>query len=262
MFFPFLKPTRLLEETSVLWMFDTFEWALRHFDARVFFDETILVTPSNEHFPGRESSAEGMANLIFDKVKGYAGMQHWPCRLLDEGVAEITAPASIQIEGPIRGVTGIASTMEDESQKLVILYRPESLKDPEVLIANFAHTLAHYLGTTASEAPPGGEENWPHVTELLAVFMGFGVMMADSANTTKIRSCSSCSGPAVERENFLSEYDITYALAIFCCLKGIPVGEAVRHLKSSLRPFYKKACKDVMSRKSQIVRLQEIAPAI
>jgi hypothetical protein len=262
MFFPFLKPTRLLDETSVLWMFDTFAWALRNFDAPVFFNETILVTPSNEHFPGRESSAEGMANLIFDKVKIYAGMQHWPYRLENENDAEIVAAPHIQIEGPVRGMAGIPSTSVDESQKLVILYRPESLKDPEVLIANFAHTLAHYLGITASEAPPGGEENWPHVTELLAVFMGFGVMMADSANTAKIRSCSSCSGPAVERENFLSEYDITYALAIFCCLKGIPVSKAVKHLKPSLRPFYKKAARDVMRRNVQIACLKEMAPPI
>lgn len=262
MFFPFLKPTPLLDETSVQWMFDTFSWALKNFDAKVFFDETILVTPSNAHFPGRESSAEGMANLIFDQVKTYAGMQHWPYRLLDqrlldEGNVDIPALPPIQIEGPIRGAAGETTPSLDESQKLIITYRAESLQDPEVLIANFAHTLAHYLGTTAREAPPGGEENWPHVTELLAVFMGFGVMMADSANTTKIRSCSSCSGPAVERENFLSQYDITYALAIFSCLKSIPMRQVVNQLKPSLRPFYKKAAKDVMGRKPQILRLRE-----
>lgn len=262
MFSRFLKPARLLDETSVQWMFDTFAWALRNFDARVFFDETILVTPSNEHFPGRESSAEGMANLILDKVKGYAGMQHWPCRLMDahlieENAAQIPAPARIQIDGPVRGASGVITASVAESQQLIVSYLPESLQDPEVVIANFAHTLAHYLGTTAHEAPPGGEENWPHVTELLAVFMGFGVMMADSANTTKIRSCSSCSGPAVERENFLSQYDMTYALAIFCCLKGIPTGQVVSQLKSSLRPFFKKAVKEVGGRKAQLLALQE-----
>lgn len=257
MFFPFLKPSQLLDEASVLWMFDTFAWALRNFDAEVFSNETILVTPSNAHFPGREASAEGMASLIFDKVKVYAGMQHWPCRLMDEHVAENITPPRIQIEGHIRGAAGVAPTSIDEAQKLVIVYSRDHLRDPEVLIANFAHTLAHYLGTTAAEAPPGGEENWPHVTELLAVFMGFGVMMANSANTAKIRSCGSCSGPAVERENFLSQYDITYALAIFCCLKGIPAREAAEHLKSSLRPFFKKAMKEVKRKESQILSLQK-----
>ena len=258
MFSTLFKSTQLLDETSVVWMFDTFGWALRNFDAEVFFNETILVTPSNVHFPGQESSAEGMANLIFDRVKVYAGMQHWPYRLVDANTVEEIAPVQIKIEGPIRGEAGLVPSSVDDSKKLVIPYYQDQLKDPEVVIANFAHNLAHYLGTTAREAPPGGEENWPHVTELLAVFMGFGLMMANSANTTKIRSCSSCAGPAIERENYLSEYDITYALAIFCCLKGIPVSNAATNLKSSLRPFFKRAVKDVNRRKSQLSRLERL----
>ena len=88
------------------------------------------------------------------------------------------------------------------------------------------------------------------------------MMMADSANTAKIRSCSSCSGPAIERENFLSQFDITYALAIFCCLKGIPVSDAVKNLKSSLRPFFKKAMKDVLRKKPQLRHLREMTANI
>ena len=267
MFSNLLKPARLLDESSINWMFDTFAWALRNFDAEVFFNETILVTPCNDHFPGRQSSAEGMANLIFDRVMVYAGMKHWPYRLVDGSTIEEISPVRPQIEGPIRGEAGIAPTSVDESQKMVIPYHQGQLKDPEVVIANFAHNLAHYLGTAAGVAPPGGEENWPHVTELLAVFMGFGLMMANSANTAKIRSCSSCSGPAIERENYLSEYDITYALAIFCCLKAIPTSKVAKNLKSSLRPFFKKAMKDVNRRKPQLshllaMNLQAIAPSV
>ena len=256
MFLKLFKPSPLLDGTSINWMFDTFAWALRNFDTGVFFNETILVTPSNEHFPGAESSAEGMATLIFDKVKTYAGMQHWPYRLVDGNTLEEIPLVQIRIEGPIRGEGGETQRSVDDSHKLVIPYHQQQMNDPEIVIANFAHNLAHYLGTTAREAPPGGEENWPHVTELLAVFMGFGLMMANSANTAKIRSCSSCSGPAIERENYLSEYDITYALAIFCCLKGLPVSKAAKNLKSSLRPFFKKAMKDVSGRKARLSHLQ------
>ena len=256
MFSKLFKPTQLLDEVSINWMFDAFAWALRNFDSDVFLNETILVTPSNEHFPGTESSAEGMAKLIFERVKVYAGMQHWPYRLVDANTVQEITPVQIKIDGPIRGEAGLVPTSIDGSQKLIIPYHQDQFKDPEVVIANFAHNLAHYLGTTAGEAPPGGEENWPHVTELLAVFMGFGLMMANSANTTKIRSCSSCSGPAIERENYLSQYDITYALAIFCCLKGIPTGGVVKDLKSSLRPFFKRAIKDILGRKSQLSLLK------
>ena len=77
MFSKLLKPKALLDEETTLWLFDTFTWALRNLEARVFYDETILVTPSNQHFPGTESSVHGMANLIFSQVKEYAGLKHW-----------------------------------------------------------------------------------------------------------------------------------------------------------------------------------------
>lgn len=260
--FSFLKPPQLLDETTLQWMFDSFAWALRNFDARIFRDETILVTPSNAHFPGRKSSAEDMAGLIFDRVSFFAGMQHWPCRLVDEDAAEGLPPPALPVTGLARAMTAAMPVALAAAQPLPVIYRADHLRDPEVMIAHFAHTLAHYLGTTASEPPPGGEENWPYVTELLAVFMGFGVAMADSAHTARIRSCGSCSGPAVERENYLSQFDVTYALAIFCCLKDIPAREALKHLKSTLRPFFKKAMKDVMRRESQLQRLRDVTAAI
>lgn len=255
MLFGLLGRKPVLDEVTVQWMQDTFAWALRNFDAQVFFGETILVTPSNEHFPGRENTPQGMANLIFGRVKDYAGLAHWPCVVVDAATTGAISPP--RIANSQRGIKALA--VAAEGQPLVIPYHPDQLRDPEVLISSYAHALAFYLGSQAQEPPPGGEENWPHITELLAVFLGFGVMMANSANTTKIRSCGSCCGPAVERTNFLSQYDMTYALAIFCALKNIPTGAVLPHLKSTLRPFYKQAIKEVTNNKTTLVRLREIS---
>jgi hypothetical protein len=253
-----LKPKACLDEESTLWLFDTFAWALRNLDARVFYDETILVTPSNQHFPGTENSAHGMANLIFDQVKEHAGLKHWPTRLTSMAEGRPAESPKIEILGALRGSKGVMPA-EEVLHRLHIAYNPDQLRDPEVLIADYAHVLAHYLGTMSREAPPGGAQNWPHITEVVAVFMGFGLMMANSANTAKIRSCGSCSGPAVERSNALSQYDITYALAIFSCLKEIPSKEVLANLKKSLRPFYKKAAKEVMNKKQELDRIREIS---
>jgi hypothetical protein len=241
MLFGLLGRKPVLDEMTVQWMLDTFAWARRNFDARVFDEETILVTPSEEHFPGRSDSAQGMAEMILQQVKRHAGMQHWPTRPVDEAALTHITPPRLSVAGALRGAQAPAM---DGNQALAIPFDPGQLRDPEVLIASYAHALAFYLGAQAHEPPPGGMENWPHVTELLAVFLGFGVMMANSANTTKIRSCGSCSGPAVERSNFLSQYDITYALAIFCAMKNIPANTVLPHLKSSLRPFFKLAMKE------------------
>ena len=157
----------------------------------------------------------------------------------------------------MRGSKSLATT--DHSQHFVIPVNLALLRDPEVMIATYAHSLSHYLGTQVKQEPPGGVENWPHVTELLAVFLGFGLIMANTAYTHKIRSCASCAGPAVERSNFLSQYDITYALAIFCQLKNIPTTESLPFVKKSLRPFFKKAVRDIQSRNPQLESLLEHA---
>lgn len=252
MVFGFARNTELLDETSILWMFDSFGWALRNFDAGVFYEATKLINPTNDHFPGNANDALAMAGLIFETAKDLAGLSHWPFRLVDENTLDRIEVPQISIEGPLRGCKAIVPA--EQTQQFVIPYNLSLLRDPEVLIATYAHSLAHYLSLKAQEQPPGGIENWPHVTELLAVILGFGLIMANTANTAKIRSCASCSGPSVERTNYLSEYDITYALAIFCHLKKIPTEESLRHLKKTLRPFFKKALKDVDIRHTELIR--------
>ena len=258
MVFGLFSKNKLLDDESILWMFDTYAWALNNFGSDVFYNETKLILPSNEYFPGRENSLHGMASLIFEQVKAHAGLKHWPCRLGDQNTCNMTMLPKLQIEGAVRGSKGVIPDTIDEADKLLITYDPSQVRHPEVLIASYAHTLAHYMGSTARERPPGGEENWPHVTEVLAVFMGFGVMFANSALNLKISSCGSCQGPLAERNNFLSQYDITYALAMFSVLKNIEDKQVTHNLKSSLRTFYKKSVKDIKNKKEEMERLRSI----
>jgi hypothetical protein len=256
MFFNFGKKTELLDLESVHWMYDVFAWALRNFDAQVFFQETVLVTPSNAHFPGQASGEEDMANLIFEKVKEYAGLKHWPCRLVDQhAITSIESPR-ILIEGALRGSKGIVVRDVKEDNKLTVTYNPVLLNDPQIFIASYAYTMAHYLGLLAQETPPGGEENRPHVTELLAVFLGFGLMMANTAFTSTVRSCGSCAKPGLERTNYLSQYHVTYALAIFSSLKGLEHKAVLGHLKKTLHPFFKRALKEVNQNQAVLERLR------
>lgn len=254
----------LLDEESIQWMLDCYSWALQNFDARVFFDETILVVPSNEHFGGKDESPEGRANLILEQVKKYAGMTNWPVTMVNE--QEFTAsnvaanPPKMLSNGSVRGEQAIVPQLAEENDRLLVIYQPELLKNPQALIANYVHTLAHYLGTTARQSPPGGTENWPHVTELLGVFLGFGLMFANTAYNVRVSSCGSCQGPSAERVNYLSQYDISYALAIFSVLKGVPNKQVTAYLKKALHPFYKKAVKDVMGREEALNKLKEFQP--
>ena len=234
----------VLDDDSAQWLFEVYAWALKNFDADVVFNETILVLPSNEYFPGHTNSVDGMANLIFDKVRDYASMSHWPCKLVPSQACSTTAQPRIVLEGPLRQPGGVVPSIVDEAHRLTIPYDPNLINNPEGMIADLSHTLAHYLATLGSEPPPGGDKNWPYATEVLAVFMGFGLMHCNTALTHQVRSCASC-GPRTNRGSYLSQYDLTYALALFCVLKEIPSKPTSKHLKSSLRGYFKRAMKDI-----------------
>ena len=242
----------LLDETYAGWMLDVYAWSLRNFDPVMFRDETILVTPSNHHFPGRANNPEEMAELIFNQVATYAGMTHWPLKLLPPNHCVLEPATEVRVASGARGSRAV--TVDASSANLTLGYDPDHLNNPEAMIAVFAHTLAHYLGTSATESPPGGDENWPHVTEILAVFLGFGLMFANTALVLPRGGC--CGGPVVRRQAYVSQHDITYALAIFSALKGLAPKEVVTHLKKSLRGHFKQALREVKG--TYATRLGEI----
>lgn len=242
--FGLLKSTPLLETSSTQWMLDVFAWSLKNFDAEIFYDHTVLVEPSNRFFPGRENSELGMANLIFDRVKYYAAVSHWPTLVVDHASCSIPNSGQVEIGGPLRLPGARMDASVSQQNRLLIPYNSQQINNPEGLIATFAHTLAHYLGQMAKEPPPGGVEYWPHVTELIAIYLGFGLMFANSAYTFR-GGCGSCYNANANRDAYLSEQQSVYALAIFARLKGLPNAAVTRHLKSHLRGFYKKAAKEI-----------------
>ncbi|HSO99902.1 MAG TPA: hypothetical protein VLN90_00420 [Thioalkalivibrio sp.] len=255
MFGLFQKQT-VIDDESRQWIHDVYAWALRNFGSDVFHEQTILVTPSAEHFPGRADSLHAMAQLIFEQVKQHAGLAHWPARLVPPEAFDPDHPQRLELSGAIRGVQGVKAETVDPAHCLVVSYMPNRVSDPEALIATYAHTLAGFMASLARDEPPGGQENWPHATEVLAVFMGFGLMMSNTAYATPKTGCASCRLPGADRESHLSQYDLTYALALFCALKGIGRGEVLSHLKAPLRGYFKRALNEVRSNAPQLVRLR------
>ena len=247
----------LLEETSTQWLFEAFAWALENFDADFFYDHTVLVLPTNEFFPGRVASVQEMSSLIFSQVKRYAGVGHWPTLVVEQSACPLLGRPEVEIKGALRGPEGIADNSVSDDQRLLIPYNPQQISNPEGMIATFVHVLAHYMGQMARTPPPGGAGYWPHVTELLAIYLGFGLMFANSAFTFR-GGCGSCYNPNANRDAYLSERETTYALAIFAVLKGIPNSSVTAHLKGHLRGFYKKAVKEIDRRAAELARLREI----
>lgn len=247
----------VLDDDSTEWLFDAYAWALRNFGGDAFHRDTLLVTPTDRHFPDKSfETPQEKVFAAFVRVRTYAGMQGWPCELaaLSPGMDPPRPPAISSVTP--RGPQGAVS-IHEEKQSIPIAFDPGMTAKPLVLIAAFAQQLAFHLGRTTEEESPGGDELRGPATDLLAVFMGFGLFLANSAMTV----CrGGCCGTSVQKLGFLTESEFVYALAIFCVLKNIPNADVEPHLKKALRPFFRKAVKELeKTRGDDIVRLKTLA---
>lgn len=249
-----LRPAPLIDAPSRDWLFALYEWAIPAFDPRFFVRNTPLVTPTDRDFPGHANGTEAMANLIFEHVRRHAGLSHWPLSLLHPG-QDPQAPQPLEQRPAVNpGDQRHTGAIPPPAR---LAYPAGRLANPEALIGTLARALADLLARTADGPPPGGPENWPQSTEVLAVFLGFGVIMANSAYESPRVACGSCRVPGSERESDLSRYDLTYALAIFLALKQLPASAATPHLKRPLRGYLRRALREAR-RDPRLARLQEL----
>jgi hypothetical protein len=252
----------LLDDTTADWIHAVFAWALREQGREIFFGGTDLVLPTPEFFPGRADNPHAMAQMIFESVRRHAGLNHWPCRLLAPGEFAPQNYPPQALPPPKRSMGDTEIPAAPGGTRALFHYVPEMVGNPEALIASYAQEFGHHLATSASQLAPAGEENWGHVTELLGVFMGFGIMLANTAFNVQVNSCGSCQGPATERPGFLGRAEIAYALALFCRLKGIPARRAKTHLSSALRPYFRRALRDIDRKTDVLSRLKGDVPAL
>jgi len=211
----------------------------------VFHLQTQLVLPNEVFFPIRVQSVQGTAELVFHKAAEYAGVSHWPWQVMDATHYHLRGEVTLS-KAAAQSFVGTRKLKLEKP--LPVVYEPRLVANLEVLIASFARMLSEYLVRTVNELPPGGASRWSQGIDLVAVFLGFGVVYANGLP----HLCPD----AVQKENHLSQWDITYALAIFCTLKKIPRREVLPHLKRPLRGFFNRAMVDVATRKKHLQELQ------
>lgn len=221
------KTKVFLDAPRCEWQFDAFAWLLRNCGGYAKFLETTLVLPVEEHFPDRGMTGHAAAAALFRQVRDHAGMADWPC-----------------VVEPRPDVEPMLTVGQDRIP--VITYRPDDT-DRTVLVATFAHELARYLVETFDEIPPGGEALHEQSIDLAAVFLGFGVFMANAK----------LSSPRYE----LNEGEFANALAMFCLLRRIDPESVDAHLNPHLRKYVRLAACDLAQHEIHFQRLRSVVAA-
>ena len=214
------KPKTFLDAPRREWQFQAYAWLLRGCGGFPKFVETLLVLPSEEHFPDRDLKGHAAAAALFRRVRDHAGMADWPC------VAEPTP------RDPAR----------TPADRIRVIHYPPGEHRPDMLAAHFAHELARYLVESLDETPPGGAMLYEPAVDLTTVFMGFGVFMANSS-----------AGKAAWD---LNESELTHALAMFCLLRKLPVEAVDPYLNAHVRKYLRLAARDLARFEPDFVRLR------
>jgi len=227
----------------------TFKWLTGQFGA---VGARPLVLPTPAFFPLSRATGEAAAcpepsrraREVFGHVRALAGMADWPCELR-AGTADRPIDAGNAHLIKHEGGAAPCGTFEVEEgsggRYGVITFNPGMAGDPAGLAATFAHEFGHYLMATAAAPPPGGWDLHELHTDLAAVYLGFGIFMANGAREFSHFTTESGAGWRSGLRGYLSENALVTATAIFQRLAGRDPMDAGPWLKPYLRGILKKA---------------------
>ncbi|PHR84568.1 MAG: hypothetical protein COA59_06355 [Colwellia sp.] len=271
MFSNFFKAKPVIDEESKEWIFDTFAWCIDNLDDDFFQNNSELILPNNTFYPGSSSSVEEMAETIFANTIKYAGMTSWPIRLVSSDSftpkpmpqlaftsrlrgenanissntsAGINAHVSTEVSYKVEGEE-LIPTIPPATSTIDIAFHSSQLNQPQDLIAYLVQSQAAILVNQHGQLAPGGNEVLAQTIDLVACFMGFGVIFANTAYQFK-SGCGSCNNRNLNRQPALPELETVYALALFSVIKGVDIKLIKKELKPHLYKAFRQAHKEII----------------
>jgi len=255
------KTKPVIDESSREWIFDSFAWCIEQLDGDFFKENSELILPNNSFYPGASTSVEQMANTIFANTTKYAGLTSWPLKLVSSEHFVQKEMPKLFFQSRLRGESANVSanlsqsiSYNVEGEKVAssaapttaidIAFHSSQLNQPQDLIAYLVQAQAGILVNQHGMVPPGGKELLPQTIDLVACFMGFGVVFANTAYQFK-GGCGSCNNRNLNRQPALPELETVYALALFCLIKGVEVKAVKKELKPHLYKAFRQAHKEI-----------------
>jgi hypothetical protein len=237
---------RVVDDDTAAWHRENFTWLIEQFGGGGALAKLQLVLPKPGYFPNDGEQGHALADRIFDQVKAYCGMADWPVDLVsdDNPLAERGRPSLVMVS-PKKHAIG---TFAVSGNRIQISYVPDLLNYPVRLIATLAHQLAHYLLATAREPPPCDDDETEFLTDLAAVYLGFGVFLANSRFAFEPLKDGPLEGWSMSSAGYLPEADLIFALALFIETKALDPEPALACLKPHLAKLLRRALRDGTAR--------------
>jgi len=235
------KPKCPVQKDEWSWLLASFKWLDKEFGWDSERDHGLIL-PTSETFPPAPDDPHGRAQALLNRVKYLCDMPDWPTTLVaDEASRKSFIDSDIALKHENHAPLGHFRLLEDQDGQTIgeIAYNPSNLADSISMIATFSHELSHYLMAYAKTVMPGGHDMMEHTTDLCAVYLGFGIFLANNARNFEGFS----HGWQYQAAGYLSERSLICALVINEQLQGRNPILAAPYLKSYLQKDLKMAAK-------------------
>jgi hypothetical protein len=250
---PFLDP-----ETAD-WHIENFEWLVSCYAKSKCLTQSQLVLPKPGFFSNDGETGHALAERIFEQVKQYA-LIDWPVRLVKRDAIQKSGRSLFEVNQG-RSILGTFHSTTDNIPE--ISYAANLVNEPISLIATLAHELGHLLIHGAPKKPICEADEEEFLTDLAAIYLGFGVFLANSAFETEQwrDDALGTQGWSTSRQGYLPESDIVFALALFVSVKELDPADVKATLKPRLVKSFEEAILDLRDRQSDIARIQRLETA-
>lgn len=235
----------VLDADTAAWHLENFEWLVTNYSRRVGFAQKMLILPAPGYFNNGGEEGHAKAKLLFEQVKAYCGIESYISLVPDDSIPQ--SHDMPRVDTVYHGAHAAGLYFSGRGKYAArIDYASHMLADIPSLIAVFAHELSHFvLDGGAPPPPPIEEDEAEFLTDLTAVFLGFGVFMANSAFTFQSFNEGVASAWQYSRQGYLPERDLVFATAIFIAVRELDPAPAIEHLKPHLGALLKRALREL-----------------
>jgi len=246
-----------IDEDVLEWQVAHWKWLIQSLRQAHDIDRIRLVQPTPVDFPVTGTTIEERATQTFRCVQKHFGLESWPCTLAPfEETADVVKDIFPVLAQPqtSKGAAGLFEVTKEK--EVIIRYKPDQVGEPMAMIATMAHELCHYVLTAIprENEPPGGWNEHEPITDLTAVFFGFGIFLANSSFRFVQWQDSQYQGWSAGRQGYLSQDALSLSLALFCACKDTDPNLASRHLSTNPRHYFWSYHKELVRRRMDSVQ--------
>jgi hypothetical protein len=236
---------RVIPEPAVAdWIRSLVPWMDAALDVRA--RHGTIVLPTEDDFPV-DDSLEGIAlaedYLAF--VLEHAGMSERRFAVLEQEERGAGAALRGMVHAMTPEITRGTAAPVDRSKPLPIRVLAETCGDAPRLVAVLGRGVAHYRAQEARTPPPGPETMGRAVVDVLTVFLGFGVFLANASHRAGGFERGGLVGFSVQRLGELGPIEVAYALALRATLIGADTKEIASHLRENPRAAFSAALREL-----------------